>query len=72
MILMVPTLTSNGLYGCCISVECSEVTVSSSGSGVQAGALPERVPSKLSKKFQFFICQQKLRKKFKSILANCL
>ena len=50
---MVPTLTSNGLYGCCISVECSEVTVSSSGSGVQAGLCQTGFPQNFLNFFHF-------------------
>ena len=58
------------IWFCCISVECSEVTVASSGPGVQAGTLPDRVPSKLSKFLQFYLLT-KLEKIFQNNLVNC-
>ena len=51
-----------GQYGC-VSVECSEVTVASSGPGVQAGTLPDRVSSKL-----FKILQKNISKEFSELL----
>ena len=72
MILIEKTLTSIGQYGfCCVSVECSEVTVASSGPGVQAGTLPDRVPSTLSKILQFYLLtklEKNISKEFSELL----
>ena len=58
------------IWFCCISVECCEVTVASSGPGDQSGAVLDRVPSKLSKLLQFYLLK-KLEKKVQKYLVNC-